>query len=257
MHEILLVCSLAVFAYVVKGITGAASAVVFNSGMLLALVFGFAGAFTLLDAQHWLALTDAATGVVMIVLLRRLGADRISLLVLAGYLPMTALFTLALAMTAPWVLELTLAASLVLAGGWLALRRGVFGSMDPARAARLALPTGAVAGVLGGLFGMGGPVVFLLLAPASSGPAEFRARAVFIFGPANILRFVMLAAAGGYDASALRLAAWSAPVVIAAIAVGMLLHRKVQPAPFRAGLGLLVALASAIALLKLGYDFAA
>ena len=53
MHEILLVCGLALLAYTAKGITGAASAVVFNAGLLLALAFGFAGAFTLEDGLAW------------------------------------------------------------------------------------------------------------------------------------------------------------------------------------------------------------
>jgi uncharacterized membrane protein YfcA len=220
----------------------------------LLLAFGLAGGLSLHDAQHWLALTDAVTGLVMLALLRKLAADAISTRLVAGYLPTTALFTFILGATAPWILELTLAAALAFAGGWLALRRGVFGSMPPERAARWALPVGMVAGVLGGLFGMGGPIIFLLLAPASRDPAEFRARAVFIFAPANLMRFGILAAAGGYGADMLALAAWSAPVVIASIALGMWLHRKVRPAPFRMGLGLIVAAAGLVALVKLGAD---
>lgn len=257
MYEIVLVCLLAVAAYLVKGITGAASAVVFNSGMALLLAFGFAGALTLHDAQHWLALTDAVTGLVMLALLRRLAADTVSTRIVAGYLPTTAVFTFVLGVAAPQILELVLAAALTLAGGWLALRQGVFGSMSPQRAARLAIPAGMLAGVLGGLFGMGGPIIFLLLASASSDPSEFRARAVFIFAPANLMRFGILAAAGGYGGEMLALAAWSAPVVIASIALGMWLHRKVRPVPFRTGLGLIVALAGLVALVKLAFDYAA
>jgi uncharacterized membrane protein YfcA len=254
-HELLLVCFLAAAAYTVKGITGAASAVVFNSGLLLALVFGLAGELTLLDGLYWIALTDAISGLLLVAALRRqIAPDAVSLRLLAGYLPVTVLFTVLLTVTAPGILQVVLALCLVLAGAWLSLRRDMFGSMPPDRAARWALPAGLGAGVMGGLFGMGGPITFLLLAPASRDPAQFRARVLFVFTIANLVRLGVLAAAGGYSAARLELAAWSAPAVLAAMALGLCLHRHVKPVPFRVGLGMLVALSGAAALMKLGVE---
>lgn len=252
MHEILLVCGLALLAYTAKGITGAASAVVFNAGLLLALAFGFAGAFTLEDGLAWIALTDALTGIFMLVLMRReVRAEPITSRMLWGLLPSCVLFTFVLTIAAPRVLALALAIVLVLCGLWLCVARNAFGSMSPGRALKLAAPCGLFAGVIGGLFGMAGPISFLVLGPASADPSEFRRRTVYLFAVVNCVRVVQLAIMGEYTLPRLTMTAWTLPVVAGATLLGMGLHRFVKPGPFRLGLGLIVVLAGAVALLKL------
>jgi len=251
-HEILLVAVLACAAYTVKGITGAASAVVFNTGLLLALAFGLAGNFTLQDGLAWVALTDAATGLFMLVLLRReVKAEPLTLRMLAGLLPTCVLFTVVLSLSAPETLGMVLAIVLALCGLWLCLRRDAFGSMPIDRAKALAIPTGLLAGVIGGLFGMAGPITFLLMGPASRDPGEFRRRTVFLFALVNLVRVTQLASMGQYTNQRLLVAAWTLPVVICSTLGGMALHRHIKPSPFRIGLGVVVMVAGAVALWKL------
>jgi len=251
-HELVLVCSLAFLAYMAKGITGAASAVVFNAGLLLALAFSLAGSFTLEDGLAWVALTDALSGLVMLVVLRReIRLEPFVMRMLAGVLPTCILFTFVLTVSAPRALSLVLAVVLALCGLWLCLRRDAFGSMPPQRALKLAAPVGLLAGVIGGLFGMAGPITFLLLGPASASPSEFRRRTVLIFAVVNFVRVAQLAAMGEYTLPRLTLAAWTLPVVAGALLLGMALHRFVKPGPFRLGLGMIVVLAGAVALAKL------
>ncbi|MBX3475376.1 MAG: TSUP family transporter [Planctomycetes bacterium] len=252
MYEIVLVCGLALLAYTAKGITGAASAVVFNAGLLLALAFGFAGDISLADGLAWVALTDAASGLFMLALLRReIRAEPFTTRMLAGLLPSTLVFTFVLTVAAPGVLALSLAIVLVGCGIWLSTSRNSFGSMGPRRALQLAAPCGLLAGVIGGLFGMAGPISFLLLGPASADPAEFRRRTVLLFAVVNCVRVAQLAIMGEYTLPRLTMTAWTLPVVAGATLFGMWLHRYVKPGPFRLGLGLIVVLAGAVALLKL------
>lgn len=252
MHEILLVAVLACAAYVVKGVTGAASAVVFNAGLLLALAFGLAGDFTLTDGLAWVALTDAVTGLFMFALLRReVKAEPLTIRMLAGLLPTCVLFTIVLSLSAPEVLGVVLALVLVFCGLWLCFKRDAFGSMPLDRAKALAIPTGLLAGVIGGLFGMAGPITFLLLGPASADPGEFRRRTVFLFSVVNLVRVAQLASMGEYTPARLAMAAWTLPVVALATLGGMALHRYVKPSPFRIGLGLAVVVSGAVALAKL------
>lgn len=252
MHEIVLVCLLAVAAYFVQGITGAGSAIVFNTGMLLALAFGAAGSLTLLDGIYWVALTDALTGVFMAALLwRELKPDAVTWRVTAGLIQATVVFTVALTLAAPVLLAAVLAGALVLAGLWLCVRRETFGSMPSTVARRWAFPTGLLAGVLGGLFGMAGPVTFFLIAPASQDPAEFRQRGALVFGLTNLVRVGLLAALGVFTVERLQSAAWSLPVVFAATLAGVALHRHARPGLFRVGLGVLVALGGLSAMIRM------
>jgi hypothetical protein len=97
--------------------------------------------------------------------------------------------------------------------------------------------------VLGGLFGMGGPVVFILLSRASDDPSLFRSRTLVITNVAGVTRLLTLVAAGAYERKHLEWFGIAVPVIIAALLLGMWVHHKVKPRPFRIALGGLVMLA--------------
>jgi uncharacterized membrane protein YfcA len=164
-------------------------------------------------------------------------------------LPVEVAFTLLLPHVELYWLSLVLALTVVGCGLYLALRRdGV-----PASERALlwsALPTGALAGTLGGLFGMGGPVVFLLLSRASPDPGAFRRRTLVITTAAGLTRFITLTAIGALTPLHYSWLGWAAPVILVALLAGVWAHKRIKPRPFRIGLGVLVTLAGLGALLR-------
>ena len=250
MIEIALICGLSVLAYFAKGVTGAASAIVFNAGLLIALALGAAGGFTLLDGLVWIALADFFSGALLAAMLwRQLKPEKLTVLLLLGMLPLTVTFALLLpGLDLRW-LSLVLALAVIGGGLYVAFRREA--APVSSRAANLwAFPTGALAGALSGLFGMGGPVVFILLSRASDEPSVFRRRAMFITLAATAARLATLSASGAVQARHVEWFAWAAPVMVAAMLAGMWAHGRIKPRPFRLALGLLVTLAGLGALLR-------
>ncbi|MCC6466211.1 MAG: TSUP family transporter [Planctomycetes bacterium] len=248
MNEIVLLCSLVFLAHAVKGLTGGGSAIVFNACLLVSLMAGLAGALELKDGLYFLAGADLVVTLAMAVLLwRELKFEKLTVLYLAGFLPVQALFTLVLPKLELEWLTLLLALAVTGAGLWLALRD----EKPPApRGAmlKLALPLGAVAGTIGGLFGMAGPVTFLLFTMADSDPGVIRRRVVFFTIAANTSRTAVLASEGVFTTTRLTWVAWALPFMLTGMALGMWLHRRVKPRPFRVTLGVLVALAGLAAL---------
>ncbi|MBZ0137144.1 MAG: sulfite exporter TauE/SafE family protein [Planctomycetes bacterium] len=250
MTPILVICILCVFAHFAKGVTGAASAIVFNAGLLTALALGLSGGLTLLDGLYWIALADLfASAMLGVLLWRQLKVEKLALLLLCGLVPITVVFTLLLPHLDLGGLSLVLALAVVGGGVYLAFRPD--GKSASASAInRWALPTGLGAGVLNGLFGMGGPVIFILLSRASDDPGMFRRRTVFINIAAGLARVVTLAACGVFERKHFEWFGWAVPVMAAALLLGMWAHTKVKPRPFRVALGLLVMLAGIGGLLR-------
>ncbi|MCB9893578.1 MAG: sulfite exporter TauE/SafE family protein [Planctomycetes bacterium] len=250
MIPVILICVLCVFAYFAKGVTGAASAIVFNAGLLIALALGLDGGLTLRDGLYWIALTDFLSSALLGALLwRQVKFEKLTLLMLATMVPVTIVFSVLLpALDLHW-LSLILALAVIGAGVYLAARR----DLPPAsrRALSLwALPTGALAGVLGGLFGMGGPVVFVLLSRAGDDPGEFRGRTILITNVTGLARLVALGLTGVYATRHFVWLGWAAPVVVAALLSGIWAHTRLKPRPFRLALGGLVTLAGIGGLLR-------
>ena len=244
------ICALALLASFVKGVTGAASAIVFNAGLLTVLALGYGGGLTLLDGLYWIGISDMLATVLMAFALRKeIKFEPMVVILLAGMLPVTVVFALLLEKIDVGILGPILALTVIGAGIYLALRRdghtAAMGSIN-----RWAFPTGALAGTLAGLFGMGGPVIFLLLTRASDDPSLFRSRIVTIGAVANVVRFGVLASTGAYTAQRLEWFVISIPFVLIALAAGMWAHKRIKPRPFRLGLGVLVALAGLGALLR-------
>jgi uncharacterized membrane protein YfcA len=247
---VLIICILSLFAYFAKGVTGAASAIVFNAGLLAAIALGLDGGLTLLDGLYWIALADfAASAILAAMLWRHVKPEKVSFLLLCGMVPVTVIFTLILPRADLGWLSVVLALAVLGGGVYLAFRPD--GRAADPRAIRLwAAPTGAVAGVLSGLFGMGGPVVFILLSRASDDPTVFRQRTLVITNVAGLTRVITLGAYGAFETKHLEWFGIALPVIVAAMLLGIWAHRKVKPRPFRVALGLLVMLAGMGGLLR-------
>jgi hypothetical protein len=241
--DILLICGLAFIAYFVKGVTGAASAIVFNAALLVVLALRWPGELTLADGLYWLAIADLFSSLVMWVALRReVKPEPITVRLLAGMIPTIVACAILLPHVDVLWLSLILSIAVIAAGIWLATRH----NSQPAPEAALrrwAFPVGLLAGVLGGLFGMAGPVFFLLLSRASNDPSVFRRRAVLITTVGNVVRLVTLTATGAVVAKHTLWFAWSVPVLLIATGIGVWVHRFIPARPFRVGLGVLVVLA--------------
>lgn len=247
---ILIICILCAFAYFAKGVTGAASAIVFNAGVLSALALGVAGGLSLLDALYWIALADVFANLILAFILRReLRLEKLTVLVIVGMAPLVVLFAALLPVFNLYWLTLVLAVAVTGGGIYLAMRKDL-PPANPRTLVRWALPTGAAAGVLGGLFGMGGPVIFILLSRASDHPSVFRRRALLITIAAAATRLVTLILTGAIGTLHLEWFLVAAPVIVASLFAGIYVHHKVRPRPFRLILGGLVMLAGLGGLLR-------
>lgn len=254
MTPILIICILSVFAYFTKGVTGAASAIVFNAGLLTALALGLSGGLSLRDGLYWIAIADVFSSALLALFLwRGVKLERFTLLLLAGMVPVTVVFSLLLPRLELRWLSLVLALAVVGAGLYLALRPD-HPPASPRSVNRWALPTGALAGVLSGLFGMGGPVVFILLSRASDDPGVFRNRTILITNVAGVARLVTLIAGGVYTTAHLAWFGWAVPVIVGAMLAGIWAHKRLKPRPFRIVMGGLVALAGIGGLMRFALD---
>ena len=249
-HTLTVLMLLAFLAYFVKGVTGAAGAIVFNAGFLTLAALGWAGQLTLLDALYWVAMADFVAGLVMAVLLRKeLKSERLVVLLLIGMLPVMVVFTLLLPSFQAATLGVTLALVVVATGLYQTFRPEP-GTGEERDVTRWALPTGALGGVLGGLFGMSGPVVFVLFGFASSDPSVFRRRVLIVSTSSSVIRLAVIALSGGLTLHRVEQFGITMPALFLGMVGGMRIHRYVKPRPFRVALGLLVVLAGIGALLK-------
>ena len=241
--DVLLLSGCALVAFFVRGLTGAASSIVFNALLALLIPLGLSGGITLLGGLYWMALANVLASAVLVGLLARsLRLEPVTLLLLAGLLPTTVLFSLLLPHFELGSLQLLMGIAIVGAGLYLA--RGEPGDGAPSRRMLLvALPAGAGAGILSGLFGMGGPVLMLVLGPSSDDPAVFRSRFTVIAAATNVVRLVPLAWQGVYTPTQLGIFAATVPAILLGLGAGFLAHRFVRPRLFRVGLGGLVSLA--------------
>ncbi|MFN8623502.1 MAG: TSUP family transporter [Chloroflexota bacterium] len=237
-------------AYVVRGITGGASAIAFNALFGLEVAFGLAGGLTLLDGIHWVALSDLVTGLVLFVALRgQIHAEPFLVRFLIVSLPLNVLATLLLPSVDLWLLTVSLGLTLVGAGGYLVVRRAI-GHWDDATLHRRALPMGAAAGVLGGLFGMAGPVSVVYLIHAGGTPSQFRARLTFLSVFWGVSRVATLVLSGAIGASTVGRFALTLPLVLGGLALGYRLHPRVSADAFRIGLGIMVAGSGALLVVR-------
>lgn len=249
-QSVILLSAIAFFAFFTRGATGAAGAIVFNALFLAATVLGWTGDLTLHDGLYWMALTNAGASLMMAVKIRpRFREEPISLLYLAGTVPVSAVFSIVLTRVDSRQLVLPMAIVVILAGVFIVARPRLEPASDRTLK-RLALPTGLAAGVIAGLFGMGGPIGLLLFARSTNDPTVFRDRLTIVTSTQALARVVVLALAGVFTAERLGMAALTVPATALGLATGMYVHRFVRSAPMKMVLGGLVVLAGVVALFR-------
>ncbi|MDC1142692.1 sulfite exporter TauE/SafE family protein [Planctomycetota bacterium] len=241
---------LMVFASIAKGAIGAASAIVFNAGLLVTIMVGGVPNEHLITGLLMIAITDFFTGAFMFFSLRKeLKAERISVRLLAGLLPVSVVFALLLTKIDLLWVAVILGAS-VMGGGIYLLTQTRAKPWREQTTDRLAFPTGVLSGTLAGLFGMGGPIIFILLSRAGDDPSVFRRRTVVISTTAAFARLITLILAGVLTRQHWELSGLMIPFIIFGLVVGMWMHHKVKPRPFKLVLGGLVFLAGCGGVLK-------
>ena len=243
---LILLATAGFLAYLVRGITGGASAIVFNALFSLGLAFGLAGGLSLLDGLYWVAIGDLVTGLVLLVTLRaQIHFEPFLVRFLLVSLPINVASTVLLPSVDVSLLTLGLGLSLVFAGLYLAIRRSI-GHWDERTLLRRATPFGLAAGVLGGLYGMAGPVTVVYLLHAGSDPGRFRSRLTLLSVFWSTFRVTTLVLTGALGTDRLVGFGLTLPLVLAGLAVGYRLHPRVSPDAFRIGLGSLGAIAGAV-----------
>ncbi|GEM_PF-6119885 len=246
----LVLCVAGALAYVVRGITGGASAIVFNALFGLALAFHLTGSLTLLDGLAWVALGDLVTGFVLLVVIRReIRMEPFLRRFLIASVPVSAATTFLLPRIDLGLLTIGLGLTLAGAGSYLLLRREI-GTWDEATLLRRAGPWGVAAGALGGLFGMAGPVSMIYLAHAGGSPTRYRARITTLSVFWSTTRVTALAAAGLLSVGQVVQFGLTVPAILAGLGLGYLIHPHVGPRPFRAGLGLVVSVAGILLVIR-------
>jgi uncharacterized membrane protein YfcA len=247
---VVLLALLAAGAFFVRGLTGAASAIVFNALFAALLALGATAGLTLLDGLYWIAFADLAATVVLLVAIRtQIRLEPFVLRFLIGSVPVNILATLALPRVDIAALTAGLGVVLVFAGAYLAFSPRVK-PVSAATLERWAIPLGMGAGGLGGLYGMSGPIAVLFLSHAEGGPSVFRARATTLALAWGVARVSVLVLSGAYTAPRIELAAVSLPFILGGQAAGYWAHRFVRPRPFRLLLGLVVLAAGALSVVR-------
>lgn len=242
---------IALLAFFVRGATGSASAMVFNAVFVSAYALGWTGSLTLRDGLYWIAMANGVAAVMMLTTLARsLRLETVTVRYILGMLPVNVAFTVLLTrVESGSVLAIGLAAVVTLSGLYMVARP----RLRPAKMTtinRLAFPVGMTAGVLGGLYGMAGPVAIQLFSRAADDPSLFRMRLTIVASSTTLVRLVTLGSQGELTPERLVTAAWTIPAVGIGIAVGMRVHRYLKPGPFRLALGLLIAMSGVLALIQ-------
>jgi uncharacterized protein len=237
-------------AFFVRGVTGAASAIVANACFLVLLAGGAMGTISLLDGLYWIALVDVAATVILGWAIRdQLRLDPLARRFILGAVPVNVAFTILLPRVDLAALGLGLGLAVIAAGVYLAARRAA--PIIPEGRLRPWAPlAGAASGILGGLYGMGGPVGVLFFARAEGDPTRFRALITSIFAVTGSIRLGVLALEGAYTPELLGWAVASLPAIALGLAVGYRVHDRVTPVRFRLVLGVIVALAGLVGLVR-------
>jgi hypothetical protein len=133
------------------------------------------------------------------------------------------------------------------AGGWFLLGRSSAGATGARHRADarfwLSVPVGLLSGILGGLFGTGGPPVIIYLRGFGLSKGTFRATILSFFFVMSAARTVAYSSGGLLTTTQLYAALWLLPGTLAGTLLGMHVHRQLPDATFqRIVAGLLVLL---------------
>jgi len=151
------------------------------------------------------------------------------------------------------ILKRLLGVVIALAGAWFlwSERRrppGVASPQPPAALstasdrlrAGLTLPVGFISGLLGGMFGTGGPPIIILLRSYRLDKAAFRATLLGFFMVMTCVRAPTYWHQGVLTADVLRAALWLLPGAALGTAAGMLAHRRISERKFAVAVAVLL-----------------
>lgn len=241
------------FSYVTRGITGGASAIVFNAVYGLGLALGLVGGLTLIDGLVWIAMGDLVGSLVLLVVLRRdIRLEPFLVRILLASVPTAIVFTWLLPRVDARLLAAGLGLVLIAAAAYLALRAELRPWAE-ARLVRWSWPVGLGAGVLSGLYGMPGPLLIVFLSHAGGDQSRFRARITLLSATWTSFRAVTLVTAGTLAAVDVGRFVLTVPLILAGLAVGVWLHPRVSPLAFRRLLALLVGLSGVVLTLRFAF----
>lgn len=241
LQAVVIFSSVAVVAFVARGATGGASSMVFNAIFLALVALGVTGELTIRDGLYWLAIANAGASISMAWTLRSmLRFSPVTALYLLGLVPANIVFTIVLTrLTDMRVLGVALGAAIVISGVYQVATPNIAPASDRS-VRRWAFPAGVGSGVVGGLFGMGGPVALLFFGRATTDPSEFRAHLTVTTFFGGLTRIIVLFGQGVYDIERLAVVALTVPAIALGIVVGFRVHRYLRPGPFRMGVGSLI-----------------
>ncbi|MGE0080093.1 MAG: sulfite exporter TauE/SafE family protein [Thiohalomonadaceae bacterium] len=121
----------------------------------------------------------------------------------------------------------------------------------PARGSRLwALPGGGLGGLVGTLFGTGGPFYVIYLGLRGLGKTEFRATIATIFLIDGAARIVGYLGAGFYGSEVLWLAGLALPLMAVGMFLGGRVHTGITQAQFQKAIGVLLLLSGTALVLR-------
>ena len=247
---IVLLVGAGLLAFTVRGIAGAASAVVFNAALAVLLALGLLGDLTLLDGLLWIAIADMfATFVLAAIVWRQLTLEPFVLRFLVVTVPIAIVLTAFVPVIDLALLAVGLGIALVIAGSVLVAQPTV-ATWDERTLRRRALPAGIGAGVLSGLYGMAAPVVIIYLVRGGPDTTRFRARATVIALVFALIRVPVFVAVGAIGIDEFIAFAPTAPVVLIGLGVGIWLHPRIGVRTFRTILGVSVLLAGILLALR-------
>jgi uncharacterized membrane protein YfcA len=128
-------------------------------------------------------------------------------------------------------------------GSWTRRGQAQPANHEPPRTATpswVSLPIGFVSGLLGGLFGTGGPPVIIFLRACRLDKAAFRSTILVYFLLMSLLRAGTYAGAGLWTVDRAVAAAWLLPGSVAGIIIGMVIHNRISERHFSQAVSVLL-----------------
>jgi len=116
----------------------------------------------------------------------------------------------------------------------------------------LSLPIGLASGVLGGLFGTGGPPVIVFLKGYRLDKSAFRATLLWFFLLSSFIRAGSYLQAGILTGNEVVAAVWLLPPSLFGMVLGMLAHRRMSERHFAAAVSVLLMLLGALLTVGVG-----
>lgn len=119
-----------------------------------------------------------------------------------------------------------------------------------AKSKTLAVGTGLSGGLFQGLIGIGGPILTMYLSVAESKKARFRATLIFLLFATSVLRVVISIPQQLFTPRIIELALFTLPFFLIAIALGQILHNKINEKYYQVAIYLILLASASLLLVK-------